>query len=364
MIESLMEPADTINLVQGTDEWRHVRMGKVTASGITDAMGKPNSTGRKNYIAALVAERMTAIPNGSFQSWSMREGKESEPLARIAYEFYFDAEVREVGFIGHPTILMAGCSPDGLVGTDGLVEIKCPNTATHIETLLKGKIDRTYVLQMQFQMACTGRAWCDWLSFDPRMPGDLQLYRYRIDRDDKLIAELEEAANQLLGDVDKTCIALRPIARKRQAPEPEPEPESPPEEGSDASDDGVGDGDGSVTAADETATAAVPVTAALDAVLVGPSAETSPAYGTEQDLDRSIVLGVDRSEWSDDDWRNAREHWIEMAGNALGGAALDNIIKVTAGLRADMIERGRDMSAKKIETAVATRRKELEREEA
>jgi putative phage-type endonuclease len=151
---------------------------------------------RANYEAQLIAERLTGETTSGFTNAAMQWGIETEPEARAAYQFYADSEVEEVGFIDHPTIAMSGASPDGLVGVlaslDGLIEIKCPNTATHLATLLDSKVPAKYMTQMQWQMACTERAWCDWVSYDPRLPESMRLFVQRIERDDKRIQELEK----------------------------------------------------------------------------------------------------------------------------------------------------------------------------
>lgn len=204
---------DASLLVQGTDEWFAVRLGKATASRIADVIARTKTgpgASRKNYLAELVAERLTGLPAARFTNAAMQWGSDTEPQARAAYEFMHDAAVAEVGFVVHPRIVMAGASPDGLVGGDGLVEIKSPNTATHIDTLLGAPIDGRYVTQMQFQMACTERAWCDWVSFDPRMPEDLRLVVRRVPRDETVIAELEAAVTEFLAEVDAVVKRLRP----------------------------------------------------------------------------------------------------------------------------------------------------------
>ena len=197
---------------QRTEEWFAARLGKVTASRVADVMAKTAAgspaAARKNYLAELVAERLTKRPAEAFQSAAMAWGTECEPQARIAYEFLTDAEVVEVGFIPHPSIPNFGASPDGLVGEEGLVEIKCPNTATHIDTLLGARIKREYILQMQVQMACTGRAWCDFVSFDPRLPAEMQLHVQRVKRDDALIYEINEAVSLFLVDLGRTVSTL------------------------------------------------------------------------------------------------------------------------------------------------------------
>lgn len=192
----------TEEIIQGSDAWKALRLGKVTASKVADVIAKTKSgysASRANYAAQLIAERLTGTPAESFTNAAMQHGTETEPEARAAYEFYHDVTVREVAFIPHPSIDQAGCSPDGLVGGDGLVEIKCPNTATHLETLLGQAVPAKYETQMLFQMACTGRAWCDFVSYDPRMPENMRLFIKRVLRDDKRINELEtEVAGFLL----------------------------------------------------------------------------------------------------------------------------------------------------------------------
>jgi len=190
------------HIIQGSDEWKALRLGKVTASRVADVVAKTKSgysASRANYAAQLIAERLTGVPAESFSFAAMQHGTETEPEARDAYCFYQGVTVEEVAFVTHPKIEQAGCSPDGLVGNDGLVEIKCPNTATHMETLLGQAVPAKYETQMQFQMACTGRAWCDFVSYDPRMPENMRLFVKRVQRDDKRIHELEtEVAGFLL----------------------------------------------------------------------------------------------------------------------------------------------------------------------
>ena len=189
-------------IVQGSDEWKALRLGKVTASRVADIVAKTKSgysTSRANYAAQLIAERLTGTPAETFTNAAMQHGTETEPEARAAYEFYQGVTVEEVAFIPHPQIDQAGCSPDGLVGEAGLVEIKCPNTATHLDTLIGLPVPAKFETQMQFQMACTGRSYCDFVSYDPRMPENMRLFIKRVPRDDKRIKELEsEIASFLL----------------------------------------------------------------------------------------------------------------------------------------------------------------------
>jgi putative phage-type endonuclease len=191
---------------QGTDDWFAARLGKVTASRIADVVAKTKtgvSASRGNYMAQLIVERMTGKPTESYSNSAMQWGTDTEPLARAAYEMTTDLMVDEVGFVEHESLSMCGASPDGLVGDNGLIEIKCPNTATHIETLINGTIDNRYMLQMQWQMACTDREWCDFVSFDPRMPEALQLKIIRVNMNEMLIAELENQVEQFLNEVQE-----------------------------------------------------------------------------------------------------------------------------------------------------------------
>jgi len=190
---------------QGSESWFQVRIGKVTASRVADVIAKTKtgySASRDNYMAQLVCERLTGQKGESFTNAAMQHGTETEPLARAAYEALKDVLVDEVGFVPHPTIEMAGASPDGLVGDDGLIEIKCPNTATHIETLLSQSVPGKYNTQMQFQMACTGRQWCDFVSFDNRLPEELQLFVMRVPRDEVFIRLIESEIVQFIAELD------------------------------------------------------------------------------------------------------------------------------------------------------------------
>src|SRR5262245_18873806 len=190
--------------LQRTEDWHVARVGKLTASRFSDAIAKTKTgwgASRANYMAELISERLTGVPYPQYRSTAMQWGEEVEAAARAAYAFYRDVDVVEVGFIDHPTIAMAGASPDGLVGDDGLVEFKCPNTATHIETLLGAAIPNTYLVQCGWQMACTGRKWCDWVSFDPRLPERMQLFVDRIWVDDNAIRDMEKLAQEFLEEL-------------------------------------------------------------------------------------------------------------------------------------------------------------------
>lgn len=193
---------------QGTDEWLNDRLGKVTASRIADVMMKPTTAGFKNYQAQLICERLTGQPTEMFTSAAMQHGTDTEPQARAMYSLLTGNDVEQTGFIDHPTIAMSGASPDGLVNSDGLVEIKCPQPATHIKTLTGASLDRKYVLQMHWQMICTGREWCDFVSFCPALPAEMQLFDERVWLDPKLAVEITQAVTGFLSGVDQMIAKL------------------------------------------------------------------------------------------------------------------------------------------------------------
>lgn len=199
---------------QRTDEWFAARLGKVTASKVADVMARTKtgySASRENYMAQLVVEQITGTRQESFTNSAMQWGTDQEPFARGAYEAATGNMVEEIGFVNHPAIEMAGASPDGLVGDDGCVEIKCPNTATMIETLLTGTIPQKYFAQMQFQMACADRSWCDYVVFDPRMPAKAQLFIKRVPRDDTFIADMEAEIKKFLAETAVKVDQLKQI---------------------------------------------------------------------------------------------------------------------------------------------------------
>jgi putative phage-type endonuclease len=190
---------------QGTPEWFAARLGNVTASRVADVIAKTKSgysASRENYMAQLICERMTGTVAESYTNAAMQWGTETEPLARAAYESIADVLVDEVGYVQHPRIERAGASPDGLVGLFGLLEIKCPNTATHIDTLITEQVPTKYITQMQWQMVCTGRAWCDFVSFDPRLPNGLQMFVKRVEFDTEYAATLEIEVVKFLAELD------------------------------------------------------------------------------------------------------------------------------------------------------------------
>lgn len=197
---------------QGSDEWRMCRLGKVTGSRVCDVVRRTKtgiSASRQTLLGELVAERLSGVPADSFQSKAMAWGKETEDEARRAYAMMHGVTPRQVGFVDHDRLAMAGASPDSLIGEDGGFEVKCPNSATHIATLLGAPIDPDYVKQMQWGMACTGRAWWDFASYDPRLAPEMQLHVRRVQRDPMMIADLEIEVRKFLRDVDETIAQLR-----------------------------------------------------------------------------------------------------------------------------------------------------------
>ncbi len=199
---------------QRTDEWFDARLGKVTASRVKDLIAKTKtgySSSRKNYAAQLVCERMTRQKAESYSNAAMQWGVEQEPNARTEYEMKCNQIVEEIGFIEHPTIPWAGASPDGLIGDDGMVEIKCPNTATHIEWLLAGTPPAEHLPQMAWQLTCANRQWVDFVSYDPRMPEKHRLFVVRYNRNDEYISELEEEVEKFLAEVDATVRKLESL---------------------------------------------------------------------------------------------------------------------------------------------------------
>lgn len=200
---------------QRTEQWHQSRLGKVTASRVSDVLARTKSgysTSRKNYLCELLCERLTGNREEKYSNTAMQRGIDLEAKARAIYEIETGRMAEEVGLIDHPTIPMSGASPDGLIDQDGLIEIKCPNTATHIEFLQNKKPKHEYLLQMQWQLACTNRQWCDFISYDDRLPEDLAYRSIRIMRDDTLIAELEHEVRQFLAELDAQITQLKQAA--------------------------------------------------------------------------------------------------------------------------------------------------------
>lgn len=205
---------------QRTEEWFAARCGKVTASRLADVLAKTKtgvSASRGNYLAELVAERLTGEAAEGFTNAAMQRGTDLEPLARDCYVFHTGLSVIETGFVVHPGIPMAGASPDGLVGDTGLIEIKCPGTAKHIATLRGASIDGKYISQMQWQMACTRREWGDFVSYDPRLPVEMQLHVQRVNLDPAWVDEAEREVIAFIAEIDSTVADLRSRFMKEAA---------------------------------------------------------------------------------------------------------------------------------------------------
>jgi putative phage-type endonuclease len=198
-------------LQQGSDAWRLARCGSLGASSIADALAKTRTgwgASRLQVMSRLVIERLTGVPQDTYQNAAMLHGIETEPEARAAYQFDAGVLVSQIGLATHPTITGTHASPDGLIEDAGLLEIKCPSGGTHLETLLGAPIAQKYLYQMQWQLACTGRAWCDFVSYHPAFPDAMRLHITRIKRDDRLIADLESQVREFLSELDAKLTAL------------------------------------------------------------------------------------------------------------------------------------------------------------
>lgn len=196
---------------QRTDEWRQMRCGWLGASQLHEALAKTKTgwgASRANLLARLAVERLTGKPQETYVNAAMQHGIDTEAEARAAYQFEVGALVKPCSFFRHPTIFGTGASPDGLVGDDGLLETKCPTPATHINTLTGASIPQMYRYQMAWQIACTGRAWVDFVSYSPAFPENMRLHVQRVHRDDKQIAELETQVREFLSELDAKIAAL------------------------------------------------------------------------------------------------------------------------------------------------------------
>lgn len=206
-----MTALELSNLEQGSELWKQARCGIPTASRCGDMIAmtkKGESADRRNYRTELIVEILTGVPYPRYVSHEMQWGIDQEPFARAAYEMQRDVLVETCGFVLHPGIARFGASPDGLVGNDGVIQIKCPNTSTHLSWMLAGVIPLEHQPQMLAEMACTGRAWCDFVSFDPRLPAHLQLFVRRFERDENLISTLESEVVHFNAEIDGVLAAL------------------------------------------------------------------------------------------------------------------------------------------------------------
>lgn len=200
-----------LDVTQGTEEWRRARAGSLGASQIHEAIARTKTgwgASRAGRMAALAVERLTGLPQDTYQNAAMLHGIETEPEARAAYEFFYEP-VQLVGMATHPTIQGTHASPDGLVGDKGLLEIKCPQPAQHLATLGGEAIADKYAIQMLWQMRCCEREWCDFASYNPSFPESMRLHVQRVKRDDRRIAEIEDLVSTFLAELDDTVRRLR-----------------------------------------------------------------------------------------------------------------------------------------------------------
>lgn len=200
------------DLIQGTPEWLAARAGSLGASQVADALARTKSgwgASRSNVRGQLVRERLTGLPTETFCSAAMQRGKDLEPQARAAYVFMQDCEVVEVGIIKHPKIEGSHCSPDGLCGEEGMVEIKCCGDARHMEILDGSEPEDRYIKQCLWQLACTGRKWVDLVYYNPDWPTEMQMVVHRIERDESRITEMETEVTGFLSEVEDAVADLR-----------------------------------------------------------------------------------------------------------------------------------------------------------
>jgi putative phage-type endonuclease len=205
-----------LSVEQGSDEWKALRAGRVTASKVADAISKLKNGGesatRRELRIKLVTEALTGEPaDDIFETAAIRWGRENEAYARMYYEELRQVQVRQIAFAHHPTLKRAGASPDGLVGTDGLLEIKCPMSHTHLNYILAGVVPEDYKPQMLWQMECTGRNWCDLMSFDPRMPKGLRVFIRRFQKDQVALASITTEVTGLINEVEEMVKSLNAL---------------------------------------------------------------------------------------------------------------------------------------------------------
>lgn len=200
---------------QGTQEWLSERAGCATASRFADVLATiktGEAASRRGYRMQLVTERLTGNPVTGYTNAAMQWGTDTEPYAREAYETETGSLVIQTGFIKNLFVPWCGASPDGFVEGDGLVEIKCPESTTHLEWMEAGKVPAKHVPQIQGQMWVTDRQWCDFVSYDPRFPSNLQLFIVRVPRDEEYIKNLEKQVKEFLVEVAESVTRL--LARK------------------------------------------------------------------------------------------------------------------------------------------------------
>lgn len=203
---------NVIDCEQGSESWKQARCGSLGASVLHEVVARTKSgwgASRANRMATLIIERLTGVPQDGYQNAAMLHGIETEPEARDAYCFYVGEDVQEIGLAYHPTLSGAHASPDGLVGDQGLLEVKCPQPAAHLSLLLGEPIPHKYIVQMMWQMACTRRIFCDFVSYNPQFPENMKLFVQRIHRDDEIITGLENDVAEFLRELDEKVKKLR-----------------------------------------------------------------------------------------------------------------------------------------------------------
>lgn len=211
-----MTSSDTQHIEQGSPEWLMARLGKITASKVAEVLAVTKngpSERRTKYLWQLVSERLTGDFTRTYTNDAMLWGIENEPIAREFYEALNDVKVEQVGLYVHPRFDFAAASPDGLVGDDGLIEIKCLTTVNHIRAIYDNQPPKDYLPQVHWQMACTGRQWCDLTLFDPRVPLEMQLHTFRIERDDEEIEKMEDHVLTFNGEIEGIIAKLRSMKK-------------------------------------------------------------------------------------------------------------------------------------------------------
>ena len=212
--------SDEAQIIQGSPEWMQARVGSLGASRISEATARTKTgwgASRANLMAELLVERLTGRPTDKFTTTAMQTGTLREPDARAGYEFVKSVDVREVGIIRHPRIRGTHASPDGLIGDDGMIEIKAPQPAAHLEILLSGTIPNKYMLQMAWQMCCADRAWCDFVSYNPDFPGSMNIFIKRVHRSPEQEKELEAEVASFISELDAKETTLRQTYEKAAA---------------------------------------------------------------------------------------------------------------------------------------------------
>jgi len=209
----MREPA----MQQGSEEWLQARLGLPTASRMSDLLARTKSgwgAGRQNLMSELLCERLTNQPYERFVSGDMMRGMELESEAVVAYEIEAGEVTQTCGFIQHPWIKESGASPDRLIADDGVLEVKCPKTATHLKYLLDGEPPADYIPQMVWQLACTRRRWVNFVSYDPRLPEDLRLFIVRFEPNWSVVEQQEQAVERFLYELHELESKVR--SRRRQ----------------------------------------------------------------------------------------------------------------------------------------------------